>query len=42
MSEPGIWRGGYNSGKTDSTNSLYLNTELGINRVAVAIHTGPR
>ena len=32
---PAIWRGGYNSGKTDSTNNLYLNTELGINRVAV-------
>jgi beta-galactosidase len=32
---PGIWRGGYNSGKTNSTNNLYLNTELGINRVAV-------
>ena len=32
---PGIWRGGYNSGKVDSTNNLYLNTELGINRVAV-------
>jgi hypothetical protein len=32
---PRIWRGGYNSGKTDSTNNLYLNTELGINRVAV-------
>jgi beta-galactosidase len=32
---PGVWRGGYNSGKTDSTNNLYLNTELGINRVAV-------
>jgi beta-galactosidase len=31
----GIWRGGYNSGKVDSTNNLYLNTELGINRVAV-------
>jgi beta-galactosidase len=31
----GIWRGGYNSGKTDSTNNLYLNTECGINRVAV-------
>jgi hypothetical protein len=24
---PGIWRGGYNSGKIDSTNNLYLNTE---------------
>jgi beta-galactosidase len=32
---PGIWRGGYNSGIVDSTNNLYLNTELGINRVAV-------
>ena len=32
---PGIWRGGYNSGKVDSTNNLYLNTELGINRIAV-------
>ena len=34
-SGPGIWRGGYNSGIVDSTNNLYLNTELGINRVAV-------
>ncbi len=25
---PGIWRGGYNSGKVDSTNNPYLNTEL--------------
>jgi len=32
---PGIWRGGYNSGKVDSTNNLYLNTEDGINRVSV-------
>jgi beta-galactosidase len=32
---PGVWRGGYNSGKTYSTNNLYLNTELGINRVSV-------
>ncbi len=32
---PGVWRGGYNSGKTDSTNNLYLNTEDGINRVFV-------
>ncbi|HXE08818.1 MAG TPA: DUF4982 domain-containing protein [Acidobacteriaceae bacterium] len=31
----GIWRGGYNSGKVDSTNNLYLNTECGINRVFV-------
>ena len=34
-SGPAVWRGGYNSGKTDSTNNLYLNTELGINRVLV-------
>ncbi len=34
-SGPCIWRGGYNSGKVDSTNNLYLNTELGINRVAI-------
>jgi len=38
---PGIWRGGYNSGKTDSTNNLYLNTELGINRVAVRSTLAP-
>ena len=35
LAGPGIWRGGYNSGKTDSTNNLYLNTECGINRVSV-------
>jgi beta-galactosidase len=28
-------RGGYNSGKVDSTNNLHLNTECGINRVSV-------
>jgi beta-galactosidase len=33
VSGPAVWRGGYNSGKTDSTNNLYLNTEDGINRV---------
>jgi beta-galactosidase len=32
---PAIWRGGYNSGKTKSTNNLYLNTECGINRVSI-------
>ena len=32
---PSIWRGGYNSGKTKSTNSLYINTECGVNRVAL-------
>lgn len=32
---PGIWRGGYNSGKPNSTNNLFLDIEAGINRVAV-------
>jgi beta-galactosidase len=32
---PAIWRGGYNSGMTNSINNLYLSTECGINRVAV-------
>lgn len=32
---PAIWRGGYDSGKTDSINNLYLDTECGINRVAI-------
>lgn len=32
---PGIWRGGYNSGKINSINHPYLNLECGINRVAV-------
>ncbi len=32
---PAVWRGGYNSGKTASTNNLYLNTECGVNRVAI-------
>jgi len=31
----GIWRGGYNSGKTNSINNPYLDLECGINRVAV-------
>ena len=30
-----IWRGGYNSGITNSINNLYLNTECGINRIAI-------
>ena len=34
-SGPAIWRGGYDSGILDSTNNLYLNTECGINRIAV-------
>ena len=32
---PGVWRGGYNSGKPGSTNNLFLDTECGINRVAI-------
>ncbi|WP_166461116.1 sugar-binding domain-containing protein [Flavicella sediminum] len=35
ISGPAIWRGGYNSGKEHSTNNLYLDTECGINRVAI-------
>ncbi len=34
-SGPAIWRGGYNSGKINSTNNTYLDLEAGINRVAV-------
>jgi beta-galactosidase len=34
-SGPGVWRGGYNSGKARSTNNTYLDLEAGINRVAV-------
>jgi beta-galactosidase len=32
---PAVWRGGFNSAKLDSTNNLFLDTEAGINRVAV-------
>jgi beta-galactosidase len=32
---PAIWRGGYNSGKTNSINNQYLDLECGINRVAI-------
>ncbi|MEH7253462.1 DUF4982 domain-containing protein, partial [Neobacillus niacini] len=35
MEGPGIWRGGYNSGKEDSTNNTFLDIEAGINRVAI-------
>ena len=35
LAGPGIWRGGYNSGKINSTNNTYLDIEAGINRVAV-------
>jgi len=32
---PGVWRGGYNSGKTNSINHQFLDLECGINRIAV-------
>jgi len=32
---PAVWRGGFNAAKLNSTNNLYLDTECGINRVAV-------
>lgn len=35
ISGPGVWRGGYNSGKAHSTNNKFLDLECGINRVAV-------
>ncbi|HEU6447585.1 MAG TPA: DUF4982 domain-containing protein [Verrucomicrobiae bacterium] len=35
LNGPAIWRGGYNSGKTGSINKMYLDTECGINRVAI-------
>lgn len=34
-SGPAIWRGGYNSGKINTTNNLFLDLECGINRVAI-------
>jgi beta-galactosidase len=38
---PAIWRGGYNSGKADSTNNLWLNTECGINRIFIRTRRAP-
>jgi len=32
---PALWRGGYNSGKINSVNNLWLDTECGVNRVAI-------
>jgi len=32
---PAVWRGGYNSGKIHSVNNLWLDTECGVNRVAI-------
>jgi beta-galactosidase len=38
---PAIWRGGYNSGKPHSMNNLWLDTECGINRVAIRSTSTP-
>lgn len=35
ISGPAIWRGGYNSGKEDSTNATFFDTECGINRASL-------
>jgi beta-galactosidase len=35
MTGPAIWRGGFNAGKRNTTNNRYLDTECGINRVAI-------
>ena len=32
---PAIWRGGFNAAKVNSTNNRFLDTECGINRVAI-------
>jgi beta-galactosidase len=41
FSGPGTWRGGYNSGKINSTNNTYLDLEAGINRVAIRVGRTP-
>jgi beta-galactosidase len=38
---PATWRGGWNSGRINSTNNLYLDLECGINRVAVRAGSEP-
>jgi beta-galactosidase len=35
VSGPAVWRGGYNSGKTNSVNNPFLDLECGVNRVAI-------
>src|SRR6185295_16422079 len=32
---PAIWRGGYNSGRTNSINQTHLDLECGLNRIAI-------
>jgi beta-galactosidase len=41
VSGPGAWRGGYNSGMTNSVNNSWLDLESGINRVAVRTALAP-
>ena len=41
VSGPVVWRGGFNAAKLNSTNNLYLDTECGINRVAIRSTTTP-
>ena len=41
LSGPATWRGGYNSGKTNSVNHLWLDTECGVNRVAIRSRLQP-
>jgi beta-galactosidase len=38
---PAVWRGGFCSDELNSTNNLYLDTECGINRVAIRSTTQP-
>jgi beta-galactosidase len=38
---PAIWRGGFNAAKTNSTNNRFLDTECGINRVAIRSTLAP-
>jgi beta-galactosidase len=41
VSGPANWRGGFNAAKLNSTNNKYLDTECGINRVAVRSTLSP-
>jgi beta-galactosidase len=41
LSGPAVWRGGYNSGRINSINHLWLDLEAGINRVAVRASRTP-
>jgi beta-galactosidase len=38
---PVVWRGGFNAAKLNTTNNLYLDTECGINRVAIRSTLAP-